>query len=173
MAMISAAPSSQVTRPDGTVYFPSSSEPVIAKPGDSASEKDMFLKLMIEQMKQQDPLNPLDPTQMMSQLAELNTVQQLIDMNLALQGFVDSQNLVQATSLMGRWVQGFDASGANIEGMVDWVEVLDGIVTLHIGDKLLLLNQVVNVRESAPAESSDSGDSGDAGGESDSEEKSA
>jgi flagellar basal-body rod modification protein FlgD len=119
---------------------------------------------MIEQMRQQDPLNPMDPSQMLAQLAQLNVVQQMIDLNTSFERFMTNQDLMQANGLMGRWVEGLDANLAFINGKVDWIEVIDGVVTLHIGDKLLLLNQVISVRNDAPpAEGGDNADSGTGG----------
>jgi flagellar basal-body rod modification protein FlgD len=161
----SSSYSNVVDKSDGTTYYTGINPPEIST-GEKDSEKDMFLKLMIEQMRQQDPLNPMDATDMMVQLAQLNTVQQLIDLNTSFENFMGNQDLVQANNLMGRWVEGLDANMSLINGKVDWVEVVDGVVTLHLGDKLLLLNQVISVREEAPATddetvSDDTPDSGD------------
>lgn len=156
----SSSYSNAVQKTDGTTYYTSIEGPEVST-GETDSEKDIFLKLMIEQMRQQDPLNPMDATDMMVQLAQLNTVQQLIDLNTLFESFMGNQNLLQANSLMGRWVEGVDANMQLINGKVDWVEVVDGIVTLHLGDRLLLLDQIVSVREEAPG----SGDSTDTAGD--------
>ena len=46
--------------------------------------KEQFLKLLVAQMKNQDPLNPMDGTQMASQLAQFSTVEQLQNANSTL-----------------------------------------------------------------------------------------
>lgn len=139
-----------VERPDGTVYYPGIESPKLAAGPKEVSEKDMFLKLMIEQMKQQDPLKPMDSTGLLSQLAQLNSVQQMIELNTTFQRFMSNQDLIQANNLMERWVEGVDANAEFISGKVDWIEVIDGTVTLHLGDRLLLLNQVTSVRNDEP-----------------------
>jgi flagellar basal-body rod modification protein FlgD len=47
----------------------------------SSSGKDMFLKLLVEQLKHQDPESPMDSSQFVAQLAQFNSVEQLIGIN--------------------------------------------------------------------------------------------
>lgn len=54
--------------------------------------KDVFLQLLTAQMQHQDPLNPQDPTQMSSQLAQFNMVEQQISTNDLLSGLIDALN---------------------------------------------------------------------------------
>jgi flagellar basal-body rod modification protein FlgD len=45
----------------------------------------MFLRLLVNQIRNQDPLNPQDPTAFVSQLAEFSSLEQLLDMRESLQ----------------------------------------------------------------------------------------
>lgn len=69
--------------------------------------EDRFLKLLVTQMKNQDPLNPLDNAQVTSQMAQLSTVSGIEKLNAALQAmsssFASSQSL-QAAGMIGRSV---------------------------------------------------------------------
>jgi hypothetical protein len=56
--------------------------------GEDATE-DRFLKLLVAQMKNQDPLNPLDNAQVTTQLAQINTVKGIDKLNTSLQTLVD------------------------------------------------------------------------------------
>jgi len=47
--------------------------------------RDMFLKLLVNQIRNQDPLNPQDPTAFVSQLADFSSLEQLLDMRESLQ----------------------------------------------------------------------------------------
>lgn len=77
-----------------------------AKPVSSETE-DRFLKLLVAQMKNQDPLNPLDNAQVTSQMAQLSTVSGIEKLNASLQSmstsFAASQSL-QAAGMIGRGV---------------------------------------------------------------------
>lgn len=71
------------------------------------STEDRFLKLLVTQMKNQDPLNPLDNAQVTSQMAQLSTVTGIEKLNTSLQAmsnsFASSQSL-QAAGMIGRSV---------------------------------------------------------------------
>ena len=66
---------------------------------------DRFLKLLVAQMQNQDPLNPMDNAQVTSQMAQINTVTGIEKLNTTVQGlngqFVQLQAL-QGASLVGR-----------------------------------------------------------------------
>lgn len=68
---------------------------------------DRFLKLLVAQMKNQDPLNPMDNSQVTTQMAQIQTVQGVQTLNTSLQGlsgqFLQMQTL-QAASLVGKQV---------------------------------------------------------------------
>ena len=80
-----------------------------ARPAKSAAEEtgDRFLALLVAQMRNQDPLNPLDNAQVTSQMAQLSTVQGIENMNKSLQALAASlgaNQMVQAANLIGRGV---------------------------------------------------------------------
>lgn len=69
--------------------------------------KDRFLSLLVAQMRNQDPLNPLDNAQVTTQLAQLSTVQGIESMNKTLTALAESlgaDQLAQAASLIGHEV---------------------------------------------------------------------
>jgi len=70
---------------------------------DSGSE-DRFLKLLVAQMKNQDPLNPLDNAQVTSQMAQINTVSGIERLNTTVSGL--NSQLVQLQALQGATLVG-------------------------------------------------------------------
>ena len=73
----------------------------------STGEQDRFLKLLVAQMNNQDPMNPLDNAQMTSQIAQINTVTGIEKLNTTVQSLASqfaSQQLMQGTSMVGRQV---------------------------------------------------------------------
>ncbi len=72
----------------------------------SANEaQDRFLKLLVAQLNNQDPMNPLDNAQMTSQIAQINTVtgiQQLNETVKGLAGQFAAQQLMQGSTMVGR-----------------------------------------------------------------------
>lgn len=70
-----------------------------------AASADRFLKLLVAQMQNQDPLNPMDNAQVTSQMAQINTVSGIARLNETVEGlnrqFVQMQAL-QGAALVGR-----------------------------------------------------------------------
>ncbi|MTI86483.1 MAG: hypothetical protein FH748_00790 [Balneolaceae bacterium] len=56
-----------------------------------------FLQLLVAQMRNQDPINPMDGTEFASQLAQFNSVEQLINVNSGLQTLQGSQDMMSAS----------------------------------------------------------------------------
>ena len=67
------------------------------------TEQD-FLQLFIKQLQYQDPLNPMDSSQMLTQMAQLNTVQAMNDMTQSIKN-MEAANSLQAASLIGKKVE--------------------------------------------------------------------
>ena len=70
-----------------------------------AVSEDRFLKLLVAQLANQDPMNPLDNAQMTSQMAQISTVSSVEQVNKSLQGLADqlaSMQALQASALVGR-----------------------------------------------------------------------
>ena len=63
--------------------------------------EDRFLKLLVAQMRNQDPLNPLDNAQVTSQLAQINTVRGIEDLNKAVNKILAGSNGFSPTSAVG------------------------------------------------------------------------
>lgn len=65
-------------QPTGSAATQAADTQTTTRRQDSLGSKDVFLKLMVEQIKRQDPLNPTDATQFMSQIAQFTQVEQLV-----------------------------------------------------------------------------------------------
>jgi len=74
---------------------------------DPAAMQDRFLKLLVAQLNNQDPMNPLDNAQMTSQMAQINTVTGLQTLNLTMQTMAEqftTMQQIQGISMIGRSV---------------------------------------------------------------------
>lgn len=94
-------------------------------------DKEAFLKLLVAQMQYQDPLNPGDSTEYMSQLAQYSSLE--ATMNIS-----DAVEKGNALNLVGQYVimNTTDATGNQqmISGLVEYATVKDGEVLLSIND---------------------------------------
>lgn len=84
---------------------------------------DAFLKLMLEQLKSQDPLNPVDQTESLAQLASFSSVEQSIKTNQKLDALLKQSAVSDAAVLIGKSVQSL-SGGAS--GVVSAVEIRSG-----------------------------------------------
>lgn len=123
---------------------PDPANPIVTAPN-ASSDSQNFMQLMIEQLKNQDPLNPMDSSQFTQQLSSINSLQQLISINQLLAESAGGSQISQATNLIGSFVTGYDANGNQINGQVDHVEMISGAPALAINGKLLLMNQVAAI----------------------------
>jgi flagellar basal-body rod modification protein FlgD len=80
---------------------------------------DSFLKLLVAQMKNQDPTDPVDATEQMSQLASFSNVEQAIKTNTHLESLIQETTLSQATSLIGKTVTSADGQTTGVVASVD------------------------------------------------------
>ena len=79
----------------------------VRKKSEAEEIQDRFLSLLVAQMKNQDPLNPLDNAQVTSQMAQLSTTQGIQNMRASMESLVaslGSHQMAQAANLIGRGV---------------------------------------------------------------------
>ncbi|HLL12932.1 MAG TPA: flagellar hook capping FlgD N-terminal domain-containing protein, partial [Rubrivivax sp.] len=99
-----------------------------------ADAADRFLKLLVTQMQNQDPLNPMDNAQVTSQMAQINTVSGIEKLNTTVEGlnnqFVQMQ-AVQGAALVGRIVtlagNRLDISGGGAVGGFELASTADSV----------------------------------------------
>jgi flagellar basal-body rod modification protein FlgD len=94
--------------------------------------KDDFLKLFVAQLQHQDPSNPMEDKEFMSQMASFSTLEQITNMAKANQNVAQSLQLSQSVALIGRTVSWTDDAGADHTGTVEKVANVDGVSSLTI-----------------------------------------
>ena len=115
--------------------------------GLSGSElQDQFLTLFIEQMKQQDPLNPMSNEQTLSQLAQFTQVEQMTALNKTFGEVLQTTRLSDASAMLGRRVSFYDEENVTLVTMTpERVEIDDGEALLVAGDRRVGLSDIVAV----------------------------
>jgi flagellar basal-body rod modification protein FlgD len=113
-----------------------------ADPAKDIGDKDTFLKLLVAQLKYQDPSNPADSTQFLAQTAQFTQVEKLGD----IADLMKSQRLVNASALVGHPVTYMDANGAQLSGTISSAKLNgDSEPMLRIGNTDVLLSKVMEV----------------------------
>jgi flagellar basal-body rod modification protein FlgD len=104
------------------------------KKADQVLGKDDFLKLMVAQMKNQDPMNPSDDKDNIAQMAQFSSLEQITNLATATQQLADSMRTTQTLGLIGHTVSYQAADGTLTSGTVSAVDVAGGKPSLTVGD---------------------------------------
>jgi flagellar basal-body rod modification protein FlgD len=117
--------------------------------GEQELGRDAFLTLLINQIQHQDPLEPVENSQMIAQLAQFSALEQTANMATALEnltGNIDQLNFINASNLLGREIVGLDTEGALIQGEVQHVQLNGSVVMLTVNDRLVSMAGVQSIR---------------------------
>jgi len=120
--------------------------------------RDAFLRLMVAQMANQDPLSPMSETESIAQLAQFSSLEQMNnmvdsiwDLKIGLALMLNQSLMTQGSSMIGKEVTGiiYDVDGTEreISGIVSSVHMKNGLLTLKIGDEELPIDGVKEIRE--------------------------
>lgn len=122
-------------------------QPATASASNSGTlfDKDMFLSLLVAQMKYQNPLEPTDSTQFMQQAAQLASVEAVQAMAAAQAEATAMQTSLVAASLVGREVTGMTAEGTSVTGLVQSVSLSANGVLVQVGDTNIPLGMVTKI----------------------------
>ena len=112
---------------------------------------DKFLDLLLAELQNQDPLNPMDNAQMLEQIGQIREISATNQLSDTLSSVLLGQSVATASSLIGRRVEALTDDAKNVEGVVDRVSMeRDGtdqskrVIRVHIGDHKIDLG---NIRE--------------------------
>jgi flagellar basal-body rod modification protein FlgD len=126
--------------------------------------KNSFLQLLMTQMQYQDPLNPSDSTQSVTQLAQFNTLEQMENLNNSFTKMLKWFQMTQASSLIGKPIQAIVSTGVDenndgkidtstLNGTVAQVNYKDGEPSLLVAGEEIKLDNVVKIfPEAKPVE---------------------
>lgn len=118
------------------------------------NNKEIFLKMLVAQMKNQDPFNPQDPTQYVTQLAQFNQLEQSMTLNDNMENLIGMTNgllvnsaMGSASNLIGKHIEAYDVAESKddiendkeenakikiITGVVESIHIKDGIVYMDL-----------------------------------------
>ncbi|HLT55576.1 MAG TPA: flagellar hook assembly protein FlgD [Bacillota bacterium] len=120
-----------MTKIDPSLYL--SSQKTMREPS-PVLDKDGFLKILMTQMQNQDPLNPMSDQDMVQQMATLTSVEQLINMSNSIETLVHSQLMspvIQYSHMIGKMVT-YLADGEEVTSKVVAVTQRDGWALLEL-----------------------------------------
>jgi flagellar basal-body rod modification protein FlgD len=111
--------------------------------------EDAFMKLLLAQLQNQDPLKPMEDKEFIAQLAQFNSLNQLTQLNKTLGEFITMQSLSQGSALIGKMVTGVSSQGQTVSGLVSGLRMVAGKTMLDLNGQpgSLDLENVKSVQE--------------------------
>ena len=109
-----------------------------------------FLKLLVTQMRNQDPMKPVSDTEFIAQMAQFSSLEQTKTMSADITKLRQGNDFLQATNLLGKNVHLTIGNMAFTKGIVTDLNVKDGEARIIVGDKTYTLDQVNSVSAEAP-----------------------
>ncbi len=113
--------------------------------GSSNLGTQQFLQLLVSQMKSQDPLQPMDNTQFVTQLAQFSSLETLQKIQASLDSSLGAQLLGQSMGLLGRTVVAQPPGGPAVTGTVKSIKLVGSDVTLDLGTTSIHLSDVQQI----------------------------
>ena len=114
-------------------------------------DMDQFLGLLLTELQNQDPMEPMDNAQMLNQIGQIRQIGSTNLLTSTLTNLATGQELSMASSMIGKTVKALDSNAREVEGTVDRVSVQTDsedsskrTVSVHIGDSVVDIN---NIRE--------------------------
>ena len=119
-----------------------------ATTGPQMPGKTDFLQLLVAELRHQDPMKPMEDRDFVTQLAQFNSLEQMQQINKGIEAFSATQDVMEAASLLGKWVaykDGSPNSDSLLSGLVNRVSWETGSPKLSVNNKEVDLTQIVSV----------------------------
>ncbi|RNC29542.1 MAG: Basal-body rod modification protein FlgD [Candidatus Dichloromethanomonas elyunquensis] len=116
--------------------------------------KNDFLKLLVAQLKNQDPMSPADNTQFVAQLAQFSSLEQMNNVAKSMEELKTSMTtlygqslLTQGAAMIGKEAVGVNGSGEEVSGQITSVKLVDNALKVMVGDTLLNMEDISEIKE--------------------------
>ncbi|PKO15717.1 MAG: hypothetical protein CVU39_09340 [Chloroflexi bacterium HGW-Chloroflexi-10] len=106
-----------------------------------------FMQLLMAQLQNQNPLEPMSDSDMMNQISSLNSLDELRSIKMIMSESAVSNQSAYAASLIGKNVTAAFDDGSTLEGLVSGTMVQGGMIYLQIGEQFAPLGNVISIRQ--------------------------
>jgi len=112
--------------------------------------KDSFLKLLVTELRHQDPTKPMEDKEFIAQMAQFSTLEQISNLNKEIKSLVQSSKSAEAYSLLGREIEAYDPIQQKaIRGTVNSIFYKGDEIVVGVGEDHVSMETIhsVNVSE--------------------------
>jgi len=116
------------------------------------ADKDMFMKLLVTQLKYQDPTRPMEDREFVAQMAQFSALEQMNNLNKEMLNLLKSSRSSEAFSLLGKEIDALNPdTNRRVSGVVTSVRYEGDEQVLMVGGEQVRMSEVSAVRNPAPA----------------------
>ena len=118
----------------------------------SQVDKDLFLQILTTQLRNQDPTQPMEDREMIAQMAQFSTLEQISNLNQAFNQFIDSQqvDISRYSTMMNKevtWTD--DVTGKEESGVVKGIIKKDDQFYYQVNDEEIPVGNIISAKEIA------------------------
>ncbi len=131
-------------------------KPEVNRKANDQMGKDEFLKLLMAQLKYQDPTQPMDNKELVSQQANFSTLEQMTNLNKSFENFLTNQSMSSQMSAVGfigknvtTIVPASEDGSSFVEGKVTSVKFADNQYVFTVGGSEVKMSDITSVSNSA------------------------
>ena len=106
---------------------------------------DAFLELLITELQNQDPLEPMSNQEILEQLGQIREIESNLQLTETLESLSLGQSMAAANSMIGRLVAGLTDEGEQVAGWVSGISIVDGKPKLYLGEQTIDLENVSEI----------------------------
>jgi len=117
------------------------------KTGFNGLTADNFMKLLITELQNQDPTNPMGNEELLGQISSMRELQSNIELSDTLKEIPSGQSLTQAAGLIGKQVEGQDSSDNAVSGLVDRAFIRDSKAYVAVGGSEVPVSSITSVQD--------------------------
>ena len=111
---------------------------------DLSSEE--FIQILITELQNQDPFNPSDTNAMLEQISSIRNIESQMDLQTRLEDLVSQNQMSAAGGLIGKYVEGLNASNNNVSGVVTSIKLSGDEIILELDSGYTLnMNRVLTI----------------------------
>jgi flagellar basal-body rod modification protein FlgD len=113
--------------------------------GFAALTSQDFLRMLITELKNQDPTQPVSNAELLQQLSQMQALQSNVELKSTLEDFASNEQIASGASFLGKVVSGTDANNNQVAGVADRVFMQNGTLMIGVGSSSVSVANVTGV----------------------------
>jgi len=113
--------------------------------GFAALTANDFMTMLITELQNQDPTQPISNTELLQQLSQMQALQSNVELNTTLKQFASNQQMTSGAAFLGKIVTGNDSSQNPVTGIADSVFMQNGTLMIGVGASAIAINNLTGV----------------------------